>query len=198
MTNKERIIERLNKLKKMRENGEEGERTNAAALIEDIMRRHGIKENELENDGETMFWVHVESPLHKNLFLQLLGLVSGERRMRVRYLPELSEDVEKQMRTDLGNVIPATDKYNLVGWAKTSDFAETIARYNMYKDDFNKNIDQFYYAYLYKNDLLVDPEEGESENYDREKMESVLNSIRMAQNIRRAEVLRQLEKGGGR
>ena len=195
MTKKEKIIERLKLLNKMKEGGEAGERANAAALMEEIMRKHGISESDLENDEETMFWVHVESPLHKKLFLQLLGLVNGERRMRVRYLPELPEDVEKQMRYDLSHVIPEAARYNMVGWAKSSDFAETVARYNMYKDDFNKNLDQFYYAYLYKNDLLAEPEEGESENMDREKMDSVLNSIRMAYGIKRAEVFRQLEGG---
>ena len=193
MTKKERIIERLKLLNRMKEGGEAGERANAAALMEEIMCKHGISESDLENDEETMFWVHVESRLHKKLFLQLLGLVNGERRMRVRYLPELPEDVEKQMRYDLSHVIPEAARYNMVGWAKSSDFAETVARYNMYKDDFNKNLDQFYYAYLYKNDLLAEPEEGESENMDREKEESVLNSIRMAYGIKRANVLRQLE-----
>lgn len=195
MTKKEKIIERLKLLNKMKEGGEAGERANAAALMEEIMRKHGISESDLENDEEAMFWVHVESPLHKKLFLQLLGLVNGERRMRVRYLPELPEDVEKQVRHDLSHVIPEADRYNMVGWAKSSDFAETVARYNMYKDDFNKNLDQFYYAYLYKNDLLAEPEEGESENMDREKMDNVLNSIRMAYGIKRANVLRQLEGG---
>ena len=41
----------------------------------------------------------------------------------------------------------------------------------------------------------AEPEEGESENMDREKMDSVLNSIRMAYGIKRANVLRQLEGG---
>ena len=196
MTKKEKIIERLKLLNRMKEGGEAGERANAAAIMEEIMRKHGINEADLESDGEAMFWVQVESPLHKKLFLQILGLVSGERRMRVRFLPELPEDAEKQMRMDLRHVIPEEDRYNMVGWAKTSDFAETIAKYNMYKDDFNKNLNQFYYAYLYKNDLLAEPEEGESENMDREKMDSVLNSIRMAYGIKRANVLRQLEGGG--
>ena len=139
MTNKERIIERLNKLKKMRENGEEGERTNAAALIEEIMRRHGISWKFLLRDGE---------------------------------------------------------KFNVIVFTKKSVFAEGMAKYMMYKDDFRKNMDRFFYAYLHRNDLLLDSTEERKMSDD--EREDIMASLMMAQNIRRAEVLRQLEKGGGR
>lgn len=196
MTNKERIIERLNKLKKMRENGEEGERTNAAALIEDIMRRHGISESDLDEEEEEPFWLQVPDMLHYKLLLQTLGLAGKSKGSKLRFIPELSEKHQWRLRQLLKDTVPDNEEYNVIGFAKRSVFAEGIAIYLMYKDDLAKNLDRFFYAYLYRNDLLLDPDE-EREMSDDER-EDIMASIMMSQNIKRAEVLRQLEKGGGR
>lgn len=193
MTNKERIIERLNKLKKMRENGEEGERTNAAALIEEIMRRHGISEQDLEEEKDEPFWLQVPDRMHYKLFVQMMAL-TGDRNVRLAYIPDMPEEMQRQTRADWKFLLRAGEEINVVGFTKRSVFAEGMAKYMMYKDDFRKNMDRFFYAYLHRNDLLLDPdEEREMSNDERE---DIMASLMIAQNIRRAEVLRQLEKGG--
>lgn len=192
MTNKERIIERLNKLKKMRENGEEGERTNAAALIEDIMRRHGISESDLEEEEEESFWLQVPDRLHFKLFLQTLGLAG--KGAKLRFLPDVSWKHQCELRQLLKDEVPDNEEYNVIGYAKRSVFAEGLALYMMYKDDLSKNLDRFFYAYLHRNDLLIEPDEKRKLSDD--EREDIMTSLMMAQNIRRAEVLRQLKEGG--
>lgn len=192
MTNKERIIERLNKLKKMRENGEEGERTNAAALIEDIMRRHGISESDLEEEEEEFFWLQVPDRLHFKLFLQTLGLAG--KGAKLRFLPDGSWKHQCELRQLLKDEVPDNEEYNVIGYAKRSVFAEGLALYMMYKDDLSKNLDRFFYAYLHRNDLLIEPDEKRKLSDD--EREDIMASLMMAQNIRRAEVLRQLKEGG--
>lgn len=194
MTNKERIIERLNKLKKMRENGEEGERTNAAALIEDIMRRHGISESDLDEEEEELFWLQVPDRLHYRLLLQTLGLAG--KGAKLRFLPDVSWMHQCRLRQLLKDEVPDNEEYNVIGYAKRSVFAEGLALYMMYKDDLSKNLGRFFYAYLHRNDLLVEPD-GKRKMSDDER-EDIMASLMMAQNIKRAEVLRQLEKGGGK
>lgn len=192
MTNKERIIERLNKLKKMRENGEEGERTNAAALIEDIMRRHGISESDLDEEEEESFWLQVPDRLHFKLFLQTLGLAG--KGAKLRFLPDVSWKHQCELRQLLKDEVPDNEEYNVIGYAKRSVFAEGLALYMMYKDDLSKNLDRFFYAYLHRNDLLIEPDEKRKLSDD--EREDIMASLMMAQNIRRAEVLRQLKEGG--
>lgn len=193
MTNKEKIIERLNKLKKMRENGEEGERTNAAALIEDIMRRHGISEEDLGMEEDEPFWLEVPDKMHYKLFVQTMALTGG-RHIRLAYLPDLPEKMQKQIMADWKFLLMTGEKINVVGFTKKSVFAEGMAKYMMYKDDFKKNLDRFFYAYLHRNDLLMDPDEERKMSDD--EREDIMASLMMAQNIRRAEVLRQLKEGG--
>lgn len=195
MTNKEKIIERLNKLRKMREQGEDGERTNAAALIEEIMRRHGISEQDLEEEKDEPFWLQVPDRMHYKLFIQMMALTGG-RNVRLAYIPDMSEEMQRQIRADWKFLLRAGEEINVVGFTKRSVFAEGMAKYMMYKEDFRKNMDRFFYAYLHRNDLLLDStEEREMSDDDREDL---MASLRMSRNIRRAEVLRQLEEGGGR
>ncbi len=195
MTKKDKIIERLNKLKKMRENGEEGERTNAAALIENIMRRHGISEEDLGMEEDEPFWLEVPDKMHYKLFVQTMALTGG-RQIRLAYLPDLPEEQQKQIMTDWKFLLRTGEKFNVIGFTKKSVFAEGMAKYMMYKDDFRKNMDRFFYAYLHRNELLLDTDEERKMSDD--EMDDIMASIMMSQNIRRAEVLRQLEKGGGK
>ena len=193
MTNKDKIIERLEKLKRMRENGEDGERTNAAALIEEIMRRHGISEQDLEEEEDEPFWLQVPDRMHYKLFLQMMALTGG-RNVRIAYLPDMPEEKQRQIRADWKFLLRAGEEINVVGFTKKSVFMEGMAKYMMYKEDFRKNTDRFFYAYLHRNNLLLDSTE-EREMSDDE-IEDIMASLMMSRNIRRAEVLRQLEEGG--
>lgn len=195
MTKKDKIIERLNKLKKMRENGEEGERTNAAALIEEIMRRHGISEEDLGMEEDEPFCLEVPDKMHYRLFVQTMALTGG-RHTRLAYLPDLPEEMQRDVERDWKFLLRDGEKFNVIGFTKKSVFAEGMAKYMMYKDDFRKNMDRFFYAYLHRNDLLLDSDEERKMSDD--EMDDIMASIMMSQNIRRAEVLRQLEKGGGK
>ena len=108
----------------------------------------------------------------------------------------MSEEMQRQIRADWKFLLRAGEEINVVGFTKRSVFAEGMAKYMMYKEDFRKNMDRFFYAYLHRNDLLLDStEEREMSDDDREDL---MASLRMSRNIRRAEVLRQLEEGGGR
>lgn len=197
MTKKEKIIDRLKKLGKMRDGGEAGERVNAAALMEEIMRRHGIREEDLEEEENEFFWLQVPDKMHFKLFSQMIGLIDDDANVKLRFMPDIPEKLEMEFRGKMKGIIPDGEEYNVAGFAKRSTFAEAMARYKMYDKDFQKNMDMFFYAYLFRNDLLVERKGDETEANEKE-MEDIMASIRMSQNIRRAEVLRQLEKGGGK
>ena len=195
-TNKERIIERLKLLSKMRDGGEAGERANAAALMDEIMRKHGIKEEDLEQEEETLFWLHLPDELHMKLFVQIITKVQNKETIRLIFFPnEKKENIEK-IKQNMLYVVPRNEEYNTVGAAKKSEFAEAMARYHMYKDDFDKHIDRFFYAYLYKNDLLGEPKEDDNTELDEEMTKERLKSIQMSRSIDRARVLRQIGEGG--
>ena len=193
MTKKEKIIERLKLLNKMKEGGEAGERANAAALMEEIMRKHGISEADLDDDKEELFWLQVPDAMHYKLFVQMMGLAGNPGKIRLRFLPDLPEKDQRMVRKDMRGTVPDNEEYNIIGFAKRSVFAEGLAGYMMYKDDFAKNIDMFYYAYLHRNDLLL--KEKESRKVSDDEMKDIMASLMMARNIKRAEVFRQL-KGG--
>ena len=169
MTKKERIIERLKMLNKMRESGEDGERANAAALMEEIMRKHGITEADLDEEKDEPFWIQVPD---------------GDNEARPKY---------HLIRRDMRGTIPDNEEYNVIGFARRSVFAEGLAGYMMYKHDFGKNLDRFFYAYLHRNDLLL-KESGKRE-VKEDEMEDIMASLMMARNIKRAEVFHQLEGG---
>ena len=126
-TNKEKIIERLTKLKTMRDHGENGERTNAAILMDEIMRKHGITEEDLEQDEETIFWLFIPDSLHLKLFVQMITMVKGEKTTRLVFFPETKEEDVAHLRMNLEVLIPKSEKYNTIGYAKKSEFAEAMA-----------------------------------------------------------------------
>ena len=194
MTKKEKIIERLKLLSKIRDGGEGGERANAATLMEEIMRKHGISESDLDEEQDEPFWLQVPDRLHYKLFVQTLGLAGNSKGSRLRFIPDLSEKDQQMVRQDMKHTVPDNEEYNVIGFAKRSVFAEGLAGYLMYKDDFAKNLDRFFYAYLHRNDLLL--KESERREVSDEEMEDIMASMIMARNIRRAEVMRQLKEGG--
>lgn len=193
MTKKERIIERLKLLNKMRESGEDGERDNAATLMEEIMRKHGITEADLDEEKDEPFWIQVPDGLHYKLFLQMMALAGGQKGCRLRFMHDLSEKDQQMIRRDMRGTIPDNEEYNVIGFARRSVFAEGLAGYMMYKHDFGKNLDRFFYAYLHRNDLLL-KESGKRE-VKEDEMEDIMASLMMARNIKRAEVFHQLEGG---
>lgn len=57
MTERERLLERLAGVKALAERGEGGERENAAALLEKMMVKHGITNEDLEDVGVRLYWI---------------------------------------------------------------------------------------------------------------------------------------------
>ena len=56
MTDREQLLQKVKKIQALAERGDRGEKESAAALLERLMKQHGIAESELSEDRREMAW----------------------------------------------------------------------------------------------------------------------------------------------
>jgi len=70
--------ELLKKLKALAERGESGERENAAAQLEKLLKKYGISEEELERDAEKRCFFKYSQETERRLLMQIVYSVTGK------------------------------------------------------------------------------------------------------------------------
>ena len=68
---RERLLERLRGVKTLAEQGNPGERDNAAALLVKLMEKHGITDADLEGAEIQTYWIRYKTEYERKLLHQL-------------------------------------------------------------------------------------------------------------------------------
>lgn len=77
MTDREQLLQKVKKIQALAERGDRGEKESAAALLERLMKQHGISETELEEDRRELAWFRYKTPLEHRLLNQVIFAVTG-------------------------------------------------------------------------------------------------------------------------
>lgn len=77
MTDREQLLQKVKKIQALAERGDRGEKESAAALLERLMKQHGITETELEEDRREIAWFRFKTPLARRLLNQIIYAVTG-------------------------------------------------------------------------------------------------------------------------
>ena len=72
MTDREQLLQKVKKIQALAERGDHGEKESAAALLERLMKQHGIAESELSEDRREMAWFRYKTPLELRLLNQII------------------------------------------------------------------------------------------------------------------------------
>lgn len=78
MTERERLLEKLMKVKALADRGEGGERERAERTLAALMERYGITEADLEDNQVATYWIRYKTEWERRLLHQLAYMHLGE------------------------------------------------------------------------------------------------------------------------
>lgn len=159
MTERERLLEKLGKVKALADRGEGGEKESAERTLAALMKRYGITEEDLEDTKATIHWIRYKTDWERRLLGQLaymhlgtghsfgcMGQYTGRSRKKVGIKCTAAQYIEIE-----------------------ADFA-------FYNEAMKEEMELFYSAFLQKNslfppELAAEPTEAEKEEWeDMERM----------------------------
>lgn len=188
---RERIIERLLKIKALSDNGVGGERAAAEQLLTSMMKQYGILPEEIEGDTIEYRLAYVgDGPYDWKLFVQIAHKFHhGPEKPRIADLRKVPAKYKRQW-ADAG----LGPKNANVGLHCTkAEFIEIISIFELYKADFIRQEDVFYYAYLDKNNLLLNAD-GKQPDLTDEEIDRIISAERMKSGIKKKELYKQIEE----
>lgn len=145
MTSKTEIIEKIRKVQALADRGVDGEKENAARMVERLMTEHDITEEELRDDIMERRWFRYNS--------------------KDKFAPKLMSQV---MYATVGS----RDKWSRGRKAMTgmectaAEEIEIRARFEFYYKSYQEDLDAFFLAFISKNDIFPTPELVEDDEDD--------------------------------
>lgn len=180
MTERERLLEKLGKVKALADRGEGGEKESAERTLAALMKRYGITEEDLEDKKVTIHWIRYKTDWERRLLGQLayMHLGTGHSFGCVgRYT--------KRPRKEVG--IECTP----------AQYIEIEADFAFYSEAMKEEMELFYSAFLQKNglfpppELAAEPTEAEKEEWEDLERE---RAMKRAEYERKAAKLRAAER----
>lgn len=140
MTKKEEL---LAKIKELAKRGESGEKENASALLRKLMSKYGLTEEDLNEDRKTYCFFKYTDDLDCRLVSQIMYMVTRDN----------ATYTHKKMRKHIGCICTASQRL------------EIESLHHFYGKWFKKDLETFYIAFIYKNNIFpVTAEQKEAES----------------------------------
>lgn len=177
--NIEELKSRLRKLKALADRGEGGERDVAEQLLNKLAAEYDISLDFINEEDVQKFGVRTTHAWQRKLLVQLLGL------MRVREYGTAKAD-------KLLLYVDRFDCRNVYTKATQAQWLEIMTQYEVLKRDYQAQLDDFYLAFLIKNDLLLEAEDDGAEP-NKEELERHRRAAIMSLGVTRSKINKQLE-----
>lgn len=180
MTERERLLEKMEALKALAERGVDGEKVNAEERLHYLMQKHGISETELEDAGVRTFWIAFKTDYERKLLHQLayMHLGSGHAFGCVgRY----TNRARKKVGVD----------------CTPAQYIEIEVDFAFYRAAMAEEMEIFYSAFIQKNRLFPPPELVKASDSDDDEidMETLAKMQAMMQGIERRTRNKALPEG---
>lgn len=176
-----KYIELAKKIKALVEKGIDGEKENAEKLLNALMKKHNISMEDLEDEKPEMFYFKIESYSH-DLEFKILNQLSGMFGLKLygKFPPKLMREYRLP-----GNYSIECSK---------AVYLEIKAKHEFFCLRMAKRLDEFFYAFCIKNELLVPQTEKDKDKaLSKEEKETMLNAIKISNNMESDFYLKQLE-----
>lgn len=134
---REKIADKLKKIKALAERGVGGEKETAMRMYEELKARYEIEDEEIMLDAVTLHWFSYKTELEEDLLTQIFYKVTGSATYH-RYTGSFSR--RKKRGCDCTEL----------------EAAEITLLFNFYKEEFRKELEVLMAAFKYKNDLYPD------------------------------------------
>lgn len=163
MTEKEKLLEKLKKIKELAESGSDGERETAKGFLERLMLENNISEQDLSNEEVKQFEIVFErdKPFTERLLSQIVYSVVGDL------------DESKGLREYV-----IQRKHRMCLLATDAEYLEIIAKYEFYVRHLADDLDLFFRAFVYRNNIY--PPEELSSHRDSTEEETPVDYLKVA------------------
>lgn len=153
-----KYIELAKKLKELADRGVGGEKQNAIAMLDSLMKKHSITMDQIEEEKTSDYFFTIEKS-DKKLWHQIVK--------KVNYSIKTYGEFPKKLIKDYAL------KGNYMIFCTALEYIEIEVKYNFYKRLYSEEVDIFYSAFLKANNLLVEnpnsDEEMTKEDYEEWK-----------------------------
>ena len=152
MTERERLLRKLEKVKALVDRGVGGERENAERMLADLMAQYGVTEEALEDSKASTHWIRYKTNWERKLLFQLAYMYLGPGHA-FGCIGSYSGRKRKEVGID----------------CTPSQYIEIEADFAFYSAAMEEEMGIFYSAFINKNNLFPPPElAGESDDDDVE------------------------------
>lgn len=174
-----KYIELAKKIKALAEQGIDGEKENAEKLLKSLMKKHNISIEDLEDEKVEPFYFQIPPSKHE-LEYRILHQLTGMFKIKLygRFPPKVMKEYGLK-----GNYMIECSKLL---------YLEINAKYEFYIARMEKRIDEFFYAFCIKNNLLVDP--GKKVELSEAERKEYLNAQKLSMGMEKDAFAKQIEK----
>lgn len=159
MSEREKLLKKLESIKALAEKGVGGEKENAEALLQTLMNKYGVTEADLEDAGARKYWIRFKAGYEERLIFQLAykHLGDGHAFNSIGYSGRRRKEV----------CVECTP----------AQYIEIEADHQFYWQALEAEMKIFYRAFLEKNNLFPPPElvrkDENSKKYDAGEIEKI-------------------------
>lgn len=174
--------ELLKKLKSLADRGDAGERENASAMLEKLMKKHGITLEEIDDDVQRVCAFRFKSETDRRVLAQVIYTVTGKAPCAV-----ICKNGKRPRKT-LGVECTSAEQI------------EIEAKYEFYREAFLEELEAFYTAFAIKNRLFPPKEKDEvfsGEDDDETDERKIMKAFEMARGLDDRQYLKQLNQAKG-
>lgn len=184
---KEDIINKINKIRALAEHGEGGEKISAESLLNLLMQKYGITEEDLYDEKEQVYFLKVSGYKCRDLFQQVAIIYCNVDRMTY-FGKDAQDKYAKKIRNITDHSRPRGS--NMAILCTPSKYIELKYAYEMFQKSFDRHVEGLFYGFLATNNLLApyNPDNPKSDMDD----ETIDIASRMGLAVKRTEINKAL------
>ena len=176
--NIEEIKRRLGKLKDLADRGVDGERENAEQMLSELMHKYGISPDFINEVKKDRFTIRFKVIWERKLFVQLMSLCVGnddDWGLYAHYKPRSRNWDHKTYEIE----------------CTQAQWIESLAKFEVLRRDYERQLKNFYRAFLMRNDLLL-PWDPNTPVPTEEELKQDCEAFELSLGIKKSELNPQL------
>ena len=185
--NREDIINKILKVKALADRGTDGEKKNAERMLNDLMTKYGISDEEIDVEKREAYLIDIENPFFLQLFVQVYHVNYG----RDREILDASK-LKKSVRKEWASYGYGDPNGDVIIKCTKAEFIEVKMLFELFKEDLKRQYDTFLYAYFMKNDLLVSRTDDDAPD-SKDDIKKALKAYEMSKGIEKKEIHKMIE-----
>jgi hypothetical protein len=188
----EDLLKRIEKIKRLAEAGEDGEKETAKALLDRLMRQYNISDKDLKESVRKYWYTSISGYKCKELLVQICSFYPDYGKndgVWITHVPALTGSDKRSAEAFMYR--QKIFGKNTIIHATREEFIEIMAKYEIYHKSLIRHYNSFYYAFLLRNDLLQ--EADANKKVSKKDLELADTAFRMAGGIEKSTVNKLLD-----